>query len=351
MDERDFAPAFNVVARHTSRGSKPSGSVSIRNFVSRTIAQLFPKINNSVTLRILMPQRQLLMPSSFAPRLPENSVEDDKMAELFTLANLGNLAVLIFLQAVLGFDNLLYISIESQRAPAESQRSVRFWGIIIAVALRIVLLFIMVSLLEALRTPFYIFDMPGILEGGVNFSTLVFLVGGIFIMYTAVREISHMLTVEDLSQPMGSTSGKSAAKVVTMIVLMNLIFSFDSILSAIAITKVFTILAIAILVSGLAMLALADTVTEFLKRNRMYEVLGLFILLIVGVVLLGEAGPAAAHAMENDALQIRIFGHDLIPMSKSTFYFSVVVLVVVEVVQTGYKRKLSVERERKQGGN
>ncbi|NOX72749.1 MAG: tellurium resistance protein TerC [Alphaproteobacteria bacterium] len=274
------------------------------------------------------------------------------MADLFTLANLGNLAVLIFLQAVLGFDNLLYISIESQRAPAQSQRSVRFWGIIIAVVLRIVLLFVMVQLLGALRTPFYIFNIPGILEGGVNFSTLVFLVGGIFLMYTAVREISHMLTVEDLSQPMGNTSSKSAARVVTMIVLMNLVFScFDSILSAIAITDVFVILAIAILVSGLAMLALADTVTEFLKRNRMYEVLGLFILLIVGVVLLGEAGPAAAHAMQNDALQIKIFGHDLIPMSKSTFYFSVVVLVIVEVVQTGYKRKLTVERQRKQGGN
>ncbi len=266
------------------------------------------------------------------------------MTDLFTWVNLGNLAILIFLQAVLGFDNLLYISIESQRAPKEKQRSVRFWGIIIAVVLRIVLLFIMVRLLGALRTPFYTFEMPGILEGGVNFSTVVFLFGGIFIMYTAVREISHMLSVEDLSRPMGESSSKSAARVVTMIVLMNLVFSFDSILSAIAITDVFIILAIAILVSGLAMLALADTVTEFLKRNRMYEVLGLFILLIVGVVLLGEAGPAAAHAMENAALQIKIFGYELLPMSKTTFYFSVVVLVIVEVVQTGYQRKLALKR-------
>jgi predicted tellurium resistance membrane protein TerC len=298
-----------------------------------------------------MPQWQLLMRLHFASRLPENYRRSSKMADLLTLANLGDLVVLIFLQAVLGFDNLLYISIESQRAPKESQRSVRFWGIIIAVVLRIVLLFLMVQLLGTLRTPFYTFNMPGILEGAVNFSTVVFLLGGIFIMYTAVREISHMLSVEDLSQSMGDTSGKSAAKVVTMIVLMNLIFSFDSILSAIAITDVFVILAIAILVSGFAMLALADTVTEFLKRNRMYEVLGLFILLIVGVVLLGEAGPAAAHAMENDALQIKIFGHELIPMSKSTFYFSVVVLVIVEIVQTGYQRKLAVEREHGSDGN
>lgn len=266
------------------------------------------------------------------------------MADLLTFENLSDLVVLIFLQAVLGFDNLLYISIESQRAPADKQKSVRFWGIIIAVALRVILLFVMVQLIESLKAPFYTFAMPGVLEGAVNFSTVVFLFGGIFIMYTAFREITHMLSVEHLGNSMGAKGHKSATQVVIMIVMMNLVFSFDSILSAIAITKVFVILAIAILASGVAMLALADTVTEFLKRNRMYEVLGLFILLIVGVVLLGEAGPAAAHAVHDDSLQIKIFGHALLPMSKSTFYFSVVVLVLVEIVQTGYQRKLATER-------
>ncbi len=266
------------------------------------------------------------------------------MADLLTFENLANLAVLIFLQAVLGFDNLLYISIESQRAPKEKQRAVRFWGIIIAVALRVVLLFVMINLIEALAEPFYTFNMPGILEGGVNFATVVFIFGGIFIMYTAVKEISHMLTIDDIGHGVGEGSKRTAMQTIMLIVFMNLIFSFDSILSALAITDVFPVLAIAIISSGIAMLVLADGVTEFLKRNRMYEVLGLFILLIVGVVLLGEAGPAAAHAMHDDSLQIKIFGYDLIPMSKSTFYFSVVVLVLVEVVQSGYQRKLNIER-------
>jgi len=265
------------------------------------------------------------------------------MADLLTIANFSNLLVLIFLQAVLGFDNLLYVSIESQRAPEESQHRVRFWGIIIAVALRIVLLFVMFQLIESMKVPFYVFDFPGIIEGGVNFASLVFLFGGGFIMYTAVREISHMLMVEQLGSDSGKTKS-TAGQVITMIVLMNLVFSFDSILSAIAITKVFTIQAIAIVISGIAMLALADGVTTFLKKNRMYEVLGLFILLIVGVVLLGEAGTAAAHAMQQDNLQIAIFGHALEPMSKSTFYFSVIVLVLVEVIQTGYQRKLAAQR-------
>ncbi len=267
------------------------------------------------------------------------------MADLFTAENLGHLLVLIFLQAVLGFDNLLYISIESQRAPADKQKSVRFWGIIVAVILRVLLLFVMIRLIEAMSTPFYVFDYPGILEGGVNFATCVFVFGGAFIMYTAVKEIAHMLSIEDLHADVNESTSSSAFQVGAMIVIMNLVFSFDSILSALAITKVFAILATAIVVSGIAMLALADGVTIFLQKNRMYEVLGLFILLIVGVVLLGEAGPAAAHAMHDETLKIRIFGHEIIPMSKSTFYFSIAVLVLVEVIQSGYSKKLAAERK------
>lgn len=267
------------------------------------------------------------------------------MADLLTIENVANLGVLIFLQAVLGFDNLLYISIESKRAPVEKQAAVRRNGILIAVGLRIVLLFTMIQLIDSMKDPFFVFNSPGLIEGGVNFSTIIFVFGGVFIMYTAFKEITHMLTVHDLGHDVEGKGGKSAAQVIGLIVLMNLIFSFDSILSALAITDVFPVLAIAILVSGVAMLVLADGVTAFLAKNRMYEVLGLFILLIVGVVLLGEAGPAAAHAMHNDRLQIKIFGYDLIPMSKTTFYFSVVVLVLVEVVQSGYQRKLAKERE------
>ncbi|KZY44829.1 tellurium resistance protein TerC, partial [Roseovarius sp. HI0049] len=229
------------------------------------------------------------------------------MADLLTIENLGNLLMLCFLQAVLGFDNLLYISIESQRAPVAQQKAVRYWGIIIAVALRVILLFVMIELIDALAEPFFVFDWEGVLTGGVNFASCVFIIGGIFIIYTAVKEIGHMLTIEHLDTDMSDKPGKSAARVVMMIVMMNLIFSFDSVLSALAITDVFIVLATAIILSGLAMLLLADGVTRFLEKNRMYEVLGLFILLIVGVVLLGEAGQAAAHAVHDEALALRFF--------------------------------------------
>jgi len=270
------------------------------------------------------------------------------MADLFTIGNLGNLLMLCFLQAVLGFDNLLYISIESQRAPVAQQRAVRFWGIVIAVALRIVLLFAMIHLLERLSEPFFVMTWTGVLEGAVNFATLVFILGGVFIIYTAVKEISHMLSVDHLGHDVGGKAGKSGLRVIALIVTMNLVFSFDSILSALAITDVFPVLAAAILISGAAMLVMADGVTAFLEKNRMYEVLGLFILLIVGVVLLGEAGVAAAHAMHDETMGLKFFGFAVVPMSKTTFYFAVVVLFAAEFLQSGYKRKLEAERHAEQ---
>lgn len=258
--------------------------------------------------------------------------------ELFSIENMANLGVLVFLQAVLGFDNLLYISIESQRAPAEKQAAVRRYGIIIALVLRVILLFLMIQLISALEDPFFHIDFPGVIEGHFNFSTIVFLFGGCFIMYTAVKEISHMLTVEDLSSAPGENkSSKSVAAVIGMIVFMNLIFSFDSILSALAITDVFPVLALAIITSGVAMLLLADTVSEFIQKNRKYEVLGMFILLIVGIVLLGEGGHEA---------HLLLFGYAVEPMAKTTFYFSIAVLVAVDIIQSGYQRKLQTEREK-----
>jgi len=257
------------------------------------------------------------------------------MADLFTLANLANLGVLIFLQAVLGFDNLLYISIESRRAPLEDQARVRKYGILIAVALRVVLLFVMMQLIEALQAPFFTINWTGVLEGSFNFSVIVFLFGGAFIMYTAVKEISHLLAIEHIENPIGEKKARSAASVIAMIVLMNLIFSFDSVLSALAITDVFPVLAIAILISGGAMMLLADSVAEFIKKNRMYEVLGLFVLLIVGIVLLGEGGHEG---------HLKLFGYAVHPLDKTTFYFSIAVLFIVQAIQSRFQKKLAHQR-------
>jgi len=257
------------------------------------------------------------------------------MAELFTVENIVNLGVLLFLQAVLGFDNLLYISLESKRVPEADRPRVRRLGIGIAIVLRVVLLVVVMALLDSFEAPLFAVEAKGILEGHFNVATIVFFLGGAFIVYTAVKEIHHMISLDDLDQDVADKKPASVGRAIAMIVVMNLVFSFDSILSAIAITRVTVVLAIAIVGSGLLMMFAADRVAAFLHANKKYEVLGLFILLLVGVVLLGEGGHEA---------HLLVFDMKVEPMSKMTFYFSILVLVVVDVLQSGYQKKLKAKR-------
>lgn len=251
------------------------------------------------------------------------------------LSGLATLAMLIFLQAVLGFDNLLYLSIESKRAPIADQARVRRLGVIIAVLLRLVLLGLMLFLLNSLTAELLRIQWDGVIEATLKFDNLIFMIGGGFIMWTAMKEIAHMLALTHLSADVEKRGQKSATEVLILIVVMNLIFSFDSILSAIAITDNFLILALAIISSGVMMLVMADRVTEFITKNRMYEVLGLFILLLVGVLLLSEGGEKA---------HLAIFGFEIEALSKTTFYFTVVVMVLLDMAQGRYQRKLMAEK-------
>ncbi len=251
------------------------------------------------------------------------------MADLLTLDNLVTLMMLIMLQAVLGFDNLLYISLESKRAPEKHQASVRRWGIGLAMVLRIVLLLVLMKLISYFQNPMFTLSWEGVIDGTFNLHALIVLLGGALIIYTAIREIIHMVSVEDLSKQTRDKS--SVVKVVFWIVLMNLVFSFDSILSAMALTEVFAIMATAIVIGGLLMIWLADRVADFLERNRMYEVLGLFILFVVGIMLLSEGGHLA---------EMHLFGNPIVAMNKTTFYFVIVILVISDIVQSRYQKKL-----------
>ncbi len=260
--------------------------------------------------------------------------------ELFTLDNLITLALLTMLQAVLGFDNLLYISLESKRAPAHQQAQVRKWGIGIAIVLRIALLFILTNLIKFFQDPVFAMNLPDLLEFEFNIHAIIVLLGGVFIIYTATKEILHMMTIEEQGQE--SRNSRSATTVIIWIVLMNLVFSFDSILSAIALTDVFAIMAIAIVISGILMIWLADRVSDFLEKNRMYEVLGLFILFVVGIMLISEGGHLA---------HMKIFGEAITPMTKATFYFVIVVLACSDVVQSRYQRKLMRQKKAMMGNS
>jgi len=234
--------------------------------------------------------------------------------------------MLLMLQAVLGFDNLLYISIESKRVGEEKAPMVRRWGIGLAVLFRVVLLFVIVALFDALAEPLFGVHLTGFFVGEFTFQSLITLAGGAFIIYTAVKEINHLLTVEFIEHSEGGRP-KTLLQAILMIVAMNLVFSFDSILSA---------MAIAIIASGIAMALMADAVANFLKKNRMYEVLGLFILFLVGVLLVTE-GAHIAH--------MAIFGFPIDAMSKSSFYLVIFVLVVTDIISTNYQKRLWAQKE------
>ena len=275
------------------------------------------------------------------------------MADIFSLSNIATLLMLILLQAVLGFDNLLYISLESKKVEREKRKRVRVMGISMAIVLRIVLLFILVELIGLFQDKLFGVNIDGIVQSSFNGHSIIVLLGGGFIVYTAMKEIWHMISHESLDEEKtDERKQKSANSVITMIVVMNLVFSFDSILSAMALTNhigdiptEMILMGIAIVVSGLLMILLANRISEFLERNRMFEVLGLFILFIVGVMLLTEGGHLA---------HMSFFGNPITPMSKTTFYFVIIVLLLVDIVQSRYQKKIvkieqeEAERKRKE---
>ena len=250
--------------------------------------------------------------------------------------NIFTLLMLILLQVVLGFDNLLYISLESKNAPKEKQHYVRKVGIALAIILRIVLLFVLIFLIDYFQAPVLLLPFEGIVEGNFNIHSFIVLGGGIFIIYTAMKEIWHLVGVNHMSDNVEDVKKNSVGKVITMIVIMNIVFSFDSILSAMTLTNVFWIMAIAIVIGGLLMILMADKVSNFLEKNRMYEVLGLFILFIVGIMLLTEGGHLA---------HLKLFGNEITPMSKTTFYFVIGILVITDIVQGRYQKKLIAEKK------
>ena len=243
------------------------------------------------------------------------------------LSILGTLIMLILLQVVLGFDNLLYIAIESKKAPLEKQSMVRKLGIGIAIFFRLLLLLFLIKLIEKFENPFIIYDSD-ILSLNMNLESLIIILGGIFILYTSVKEIWHMLHFEENIR---EQKNKSVTQTIIMIVIMNLVFSFDSILSAMALTENNYIIAIAIIIGGILMIIAANKVSAFLQKNRMYEVLGLFILFLVGVMLISDGGHMA---------EMKIFKQEISAMNKSTFYFILIILVLIDIVQTKYQKNL-----------
>lgn len=253
---------------------------------------------------------------------------------LFTLSNFFTFLMLILLQAVLGFDNLLYITIESRRVEASKQAYVRRMGIGVALAFRLIFLFLILFAFNAVTQPLFSAKW-GFIDGSFTLRALLTLAGGAFIIWTAMKEIFHLLSVDHLEHA-EAVGKRPVVSALTLIVVMNLVFSFDSLLSAVALSEKFLVIAASIVVGGILMIWLSDHVARFLEKNRAYEVVGLFILLVVGILLVTDGGHLA---------HLHLFGYEVQAMSKASFYFVIFIMVCVSVTQSRYRNKLMAARE------
>lgn len=255
---------------------------------------------------------------------------------LLSVSGLFTVLILAALEVVMGFDNLLYISIDARRAAPQARGFVRRAGTLISLAMSIVLLFVLLELIRVFDQPLFSLDFSW-LHTALSGHALIVLFGGWMLIRTAIREIHHMLTVGDLEKEgVQSGSHASVTSILASMTLMCLVFSFDTVVAAIAFTDNLAIMLVAVILAGVISVLAADKVAQFLQKNRLYEVLGLFVLLLVGIMLVAEGGHIAG---------LTIFGYVIQPIEKSTFYFLLVSLVVVDLLQGKFQKKLNREME------
>lgn len=199
-----------------------------------------------------------------------------------------SLLTLTFLEIVLGVDNIIFLSIVSAKLPAEDQPKARNIGLILAMLLRIVLLFGLTWII-GMKEPFWHIDFLG-LHGGVTGQGLILFLGGIFLLYKATTEIHHKLEGPEDGDDPSVSKGKAALNaVILQITLINVVFSFDSILTAVGLSNDITVMVIAIIVSVLVMMLFSGPVSKFVNDHPTIQMLGLSFLILIGFSLIGEA--------------------------------------------------------------
>jgi predicted tellurium resistance membrane protein TerC len=195
-------------------------------------------------------------------------------------------------QIALGADNLIIITILAGKLPLDQQKRAVWWGLILAMAFRLVLLALVSWVLRFAGTPFTHFDfhLLGIhFEGALSIKALVLVVGGLFLIWSGVKELRHK--IKGVEHEVESTA--SFGQVLTTIVGLNLLFSVDSILTVVGMTDISLVMAGSVVISVVLMLIFAAPIATFMGENPDFESLGLFVLLLSGVVLFLEGGHVA----------------------------------------------------------
>lgn len=214
------------------------------------------------------------------------------------------LITLIVLEVVLGIDNIVFISILTGKLPEADREKARRKGLILAVIPRIVFL-LLLGVILGMREPLFSIPWPfgtGSAAGGHGAShmaeagklaltgqDLVLLAGGLFLIVQAVREIHHKLEGGTEGHDKGAARGSAMTQVMIQIMFMNVIFSLDSIITAVGMVKQVPVMIIAVLVSTFIMMLTVNTVSNFVERHPTVKILALSFLLLIGTNLLAEA--------------------------------------------------------------
>jgi predicted tellurium resistance membrane protein TerC len=249
--------------------------------------------------------------------------------ELLTADGIVSLITLTFLEIVLGIDNIIFISIAANKLDRANQAKARNIGLLLAMFFRIILLF-GISYIIAMQQPF-MHIRQGWFNADISGQSLVLFVGGLFLLYKATSEIHEKLEGgSHEAKPKSSASDKLTA-VVIQIALINIVFSIDSILTAIGLTQVLTIMILSVVFSVLIMMAFGGPVGDFVNRHPSIQMLGMAFLIMIGFMLVAEA----AHGSN-----VSIFNSHVGSVPKGYLYFAIAFSLLVEVLNIKMRKTL-----------
>jgi len=191
------------------------------------------------------------------------------------------LLTLTFLEIVLGVDNIIFISIVSNKLPESQQKKARFTGLSLALIFRIGLLFGITWIIGFTQPLFTLFDFD------VSGRDLILALGGLFLIGKSTSEIHVKLEGETHEQE--KTGSAKMGAIILQIIMLDIIFSFDSILTAVGLTKEVLIMVIAVIIAMIIMMAAAGGIARFIQQHPTLEVLALSFLILIGFMLLLEA--------------------------------------------------------------
>ncbi len=195
-------------------------------------------------------------------------------------------------QIALGADNLIIITIIANKLPPEKRHRAVQIGLILAMLFRILLLFLVSTILRYATKTWWAFDssVAGLqLSGEINGKALLLMVGGLVLIWKGIKELRHKSVGVEQEMQQAERFGQ----VVFVIVAMNLLFSVDSILTVVGMTDIFAVMVGSVLLSVALMLLWAKPIAHFMGKNPDFEILGLFVLLLIGFVLFLEGGHVA----------------------------------------------------------